>query len=252
MNVRDLYSALALRVPADLSEEWDNDGMMCCPDPERAVKKALFALDVTDAVVAHAVAVGADVIVSHHPLIFSPLSAVTPDDAVAKRVLTLVGAGISVFSFHTRFDRVAGGVNDTLARKLRLTDVAPLGEGEASLGRIGTLREEMPLEDFAEYVKVALGAPAVQALDAYRPVLRVALVGGEGKDFISAAIAAGADTYLSGRLGYHAMQDAPINLIEAGHYYTERAATEALSALVSEIDPQIECEIYTPNPLAFY
>ena len=252
MTVRDLYEALSVRIPSTLSEDWDNDGLMCCPDPDKAVKKVLFSLDVTDAVVAHAVTVGADVIVSHHPLIFAPLHAVTPDNAVAKRVLTLARAGISVFSFHTRFDRADGGVNDTLARKLRLTDVMPLGEGEASLGRIGTLSEEMPLEDFAEYVKVALGAPAVQALDADRAVFRVAIVGGEGKDFISVAIAAGVDTYLSGRLGYHAMQDAPINLMEVGHYYTERAATEALSAMVSEIDPGIQCEIYTPNPLTFY
>ncbi len=252
MTVRELYAALSSRIPPTLSEEWDNDGLMCCPDPDREVKKALFALDVTDAAVAHAVATGADVIVSHHPLIFAPLHAVTPDDAVANRVLTLVRAGIAVFSFHTRFDRAEGGVNDTLAHKLRLTDAMPLGEGDASLGRVGTLPEEMPLEEFAEYVKVALGAPAVQALDADRPVFRVALVGGEGKDFISAAIAAGADTYLSGRLGYHAMQDAPINLIEAGHYYTERAATEALSTMVKAIDSGVECEIYTPNPLTFY
>lgn len=252
MTVRDLYEALSVRIPATLSEEWDNDGLMCCPDPDREVKKALFALDVTDAVVAHAVKVGVDVIVSHHPLIFAPLHAVTPDDAMANRVLTLVRAGIAVFSFHTRFDRVQGGVNDVLARKLRLADVVPLGEGEATIGRIGTLPEEMPLEEFAEYVKVALGAPAVQALDADRAVFRVAIVGGEGKDFISAAIAAGADTYLSGRLGYHAMQDAPINLIEAGHYYTERASTEALSVLVKEIDSGVDFEIYTPNPLTFY
>ena len=252
MTIRELYEALDERIPSALSEDWDNDGLMCCADPDQAVKRVLLALDVTDAVVSYAVDSHADVILSHHPLIFAPLRALAPDDPVASRLLTLVRAGISVFSFHTRLDRVAGGVNDTLARKLRLDDVAPLGEGDASLGRIGTLPEEMPFEEFAEYVKVALGAPAVQGFDARRTVARVALVGGEGKDFVSDAIRAGADTYLSGRIGYHVMQDAPINLMEAGHYYTERAVVETLSAWVKELGSDVECEIYTPNPLTFY
>ena len=252
MTVKELYSRLAQRIPPSLSEVWDNDGIMCCPDASREVKSILFALDVTDDVVAHASDVGADLIISHHPLVFKPVSSLTEDEPVARRLISLVRAGISVFSFHTRLDRVAGGVNDVLARKLRLTDTLPLGEGEASLGRIGTLSEEMPLEDFAEYVKIALGAPGVSVWDAGKSVSRVAIVGGEGKDFIEAAVMAGADTYLSGRLGYHVMQDSSVNLMEAGHYFTERAVTEMLRDLAKEIVPEAKTEIYTPSPLAFY
>jgi len=252
MTVKELYEAFTKRLPPELSEEWDNDGLMCSPDLSHRVEKILFALDVTDDVVVHAAECGADVIISHHPLIFAPLHALTEETPVSRRLLALLRHGISVFSFHTRFDRAVGGVNDVLARKLRLTEVASLGEGEASLGRIGNLPYEMPLAEFAEYVKIALGAPCVQAWDADRTVSRVALVGGEGKDFICAAQEAGADTYLSGRLGYHNMQDSAINLIEAGHYYTERAATEALRDLANEMYPEIKTEIYTPNPLAFY
>lgn len=252
MTVRELYDALSLRISPALSEAWDNDGLMCCPDPDRCVSRVLFALDVTDAVITRALETGADVIVSHHPLVFSPLRAVTVDEPVSARLIALVRAGVSVFSFHTRFDRVLGGVNDVLASKLRLFDVVPLGEGEASLGRVGTLPHEMPLAEFAEYVKIALGAPCVQAWETGRPVHRVALVGGEGKDFVFAAAAAGADTYLSGRIGYHHMQDAPINLIEAGHYYTERPAMEALAEMTAELLPTAKTEIYTPNPLRFY
>ena len=235
-----------------MSEIWDNDGLMCCPDPERDARCILFALDVTDDVVAYALSIGADVIISHHPLVFSKLSSLTTDNPVAGRLIRLVQAGVSVFSFHTRFDRVMGGVNDVLARTLGLSDVMPLGEGEASLGRIGILSDEMTLAEFAEKVKRALGTPFVQAWDASRPVRRVAVVGGEGKDLISAACEAGVDTYLSGRLGYHAMQDASINLIEAGHYFTERPAVLALEALVKELLPSARTEIYTPNPLCVY
>lgn len=252
MTVKELYTAFTGKIPVSLSEIWDNDGLSVCADPTREVRRVLIALDLSDAVARYATKTHADVIVTHHPLIFSPLSALTTDDPIARRALYLVRKGISAMSFHTRFDRFSGGVNDTLAEKLRLSDVCVLGEGEASIGRIGTLPSEMTLSGFADYVKIALGVPFVTACDAHRSVRRVALVGGEGKDFIGAAIAAGADTYLSGRLGYHVMQDAPINLVEAGHYYTERAATEALLRVVSEIAPDLECEIYTPNPLTVY
>jgi len=159
---------------------------------------------------------------------------------------------VSVFSFHTRFDRVEGGVNDVLAEALSLSDVTCLGEGEASLGRIGSLSSPVSLAEFAQTVKHALGTPFVQVWDAERPVFRVAVVGGEGKDLIEAARAAGADTYLSGRLGYHAMQDAALNLMEAGHYFTERPSVSALESLVKALLPKVETEIYTPNPLTVY
>ena len=252
MTVKELYAALSEKIPASLSETWDNDGLSVCADPDKTVGRVLFALDLTDAVARYAAKTHADVIVTHHPLIFAPLSSLTTEEPIARRALYLARKGISALSFHTRLDRLSGGVNDTLASKLHLKDVTVLGEGEVSLGRIGTLPCAMSLTEFAERVKRALGVPFVTAHDAKHPVFRVALVGGEGKDFISAAALAGADTYLSGRLGYHAMQDAPINLIEAGHYYTERAATEALLRIVKEAAPSLETEIYTPNPLSVY
>ena len=252
MTVRELYTLLSERFSPSLSEIWDNDVLMGCPDPEGAVSRVLFSLDVTDTVVERAIETGADVIISHHPLVFSKLSSLTTDTPVGRRLVRLTRAGISVFSFHTRFDRAEGGVNDVLARLFHLSDVVPLGEGEASLGRVGILPEVMTLEDFAESVKRALGTAFVQVWDASRPVSRIAVVGGEGKDLIDAARHAGADTYLSGRLGYHAMQDAPINLIEAGHYYTERPSLSALEEAVKTVLPTVKTEIYTPNPLDMY
>lgn len=252
MTVHELYDALSHKIPKALSEPWDNDGLMCCPVGERTVTHAIVALDVTDAVVEHAIATGAELIVSHHPLIFAPLRSLGGQTPIERRVLRLASAGIAVFSFHTRLDRVEGGVNDALASQLRLEDVAPLGEGDASLGRIGTLPEKMTVEEFADYVKIALGVPFVQAADACRPVFRVALVGGEGKDFIKAAEAAGADTYLSGRIGYHNMQDSPLNLFEAGHYFTERQVTVALAEMLEAVGFAGKVEIYTPNPLTVY
>ena len=250
MTVNALYAAFEDRIPIALRAEWDNDGKMCVRNGERQVEKALFCLDVTDEVVARAKETGADLIVSHHPLIFAPLSALTEEDAVSARVLALAAADIAVFSFHTRFDAVGGGINDGVCKLLSLTDVAPFGEG--GIGRIGTLADPLCTEDFCALVKERLGAPVLSVADAGKPVRRIAVLGGEGKDEIGAAVASGADAYLSGRLGYHAMQDCPITLVEAGHYYTERHAAALLCEIAKEICPTLVCEIYTPNPTMLY
>lgn len=222
MTLRELYSALCARYPAALSAEWDNDGLMCSPDPDREVRLVLCTLDVTEDAIEEAIRIGADVILSHHPLIFHPLTAVTPDEAVGRRVLRLVGAGISVLSFHTRADAAVGGVNDLLCDALGIA--APIAFGEGDIGRVGTLSEAMTVSDFAAHAKAVLGAPTVLFGDAGIPVCRVAVVGGSGKSEIAAAIAAGADTLLSGRLSYETVNEARelgINLLEAGHFYTE-------------------------------
>lgn len=222
MTVRELYAALAARYPSALSVEWDNDGLACSADPERAVGRVLCVLDVTEGAIDEAIRIRADVILSHHPLLFHPLSSVTPDESVGRRVVRLLGAGISVMSFHTRADVAVGGVNDLLCGALDIPSAEAFGEG--NIGRVGMLNAEMTAKNFAEAVKKALGAPFVLCGDAGLPVRRVAVVGGSGKSEISAAIKAGADTFLSGRLSYETVNEAKekgINLLEAGHFYTE-------------------------------
>ncbi|MBQ7377639.1 MAG: Nif3-like dinuclear metal center hexameric protein, partial [Clostridia bacterium] len=113
-----------------------------------------------------------------------------------------------------------------------------------------TLDTPTPLADFANQVKERLRAPHLLVGDAHRPALRVALVGGAGKDSIAAAIAAGADTLVSGELGYHALTDAEsygINLVEAGHYFTEQQILTRFGALLSELAPELPYEIYDSN-----
>jgi dinuclear metal center YbgI/SA1388 family protein len=223
---------------------------MCCPDGDREVKRALVVLDVTGEAVERAIRGGYDLIVSHHPMIFGGLKSVTDGDAVAKKVIDLVKNGVSVMSFHTRLDAVEGGVNDTLSALLGLVDVEIFGNAGETIGRVGTLAQETSLADFATEVKSALGAPFVLVSDAGRPVRRVAILGGEGGDDVEAARASGTDTYVSGRLGYHKMTDAPdgdINLIEAGHFYTEQPVCHVLAKMISEADGKIQTEIFVSN-----
>ncbi len=248
MTVKELYDRLSKRIPPELSEEWDNDGIMCSSDLSCEVNRVLIALDVTDEIVDYAISRGFDLIVSHHPLIFKPLTSITEEHHVARKVIRLVSNNVSVFSFHTRADKVKGGVNDILADVIGLVDVVPFGEG--NLGRIGTLPTETDLDVFASDVKESLSCDCVRVADAYNSVKRVAVVGGDGKDYVTQALEAGADTYVSGRLSYNVMEEAGemgINLIEAGHYFTEFPVTEFFASLIVGIDANITVEIEDSN-----
>ena len=247
MTVNELYAKLNERIPSSLSCEWDNDGLMCCSDGAREVKKVLVCLDVTADAVTQAINDGIDIIISHHPFIFKGLKSVTENDFIPQKAIELIRAGVSVMSFHTRLDAVCGGVNDKLASLLGLVNTAPFGEG---IGRIGELSEVTDGVSFAKKVKEVLSAPAVFLADSKKPIKRVAVLGGSGDDFISEAIMLGADAYVSGELGHHPMTDAPdmkITLIEAGHFYTEQPVCEVLCDMIKKIDGSVDCEIYNSN-----
>ena len=241
MTVRELYEYLNKRIPSALSCEWDNDGLMCCPKAEREVKKVLVTLDISAEAVKLAMKNGCDVILSHHPLVFKPIKSLTTDSGVSSKLIKLVQNGISAMSFHTRLDVLPGGVNDALAEKLGLKDVEPFGDDGVMMGRVGTVSANS-LENFAEFVKNALGAPVV-FYNGEKEVHKVAIVGGSGGDFISAAKRCGADTFVSGTIGYHDMADTKengINLVEAGHYFTEAPVLEYLGDMVNDADKNIE------------
>ena len=249
MTISELYRALHERYPKSLSCPWDHDGMMVSVDPERTVKKAVLSLDATDETIREAAEIGADVLVTHHPLLFRPLESVTPLTLSGRRVLLALRGGVSVFSFHTRLDAADGGVNDALATALGLAVTEKFGDEESpSLGRIAVLPEPMGADAFAAHVKSALGAPTVQ-LTGNRPVQKIAIVGGDGKDFIMPAILAGADTLLTGAASYNTALDAPasgLNVIEAGHYYTEAPVLHVLAEVIHELSGA-ECTVINSN-----
>ena len=248
MTVYELYEKLNIKIPSSLSCEWDNDGLMCCPRPQCDVSRVMICLDVTAEVVDVAVREGYDVIISHHPLIFKGLKNLSGEDCVSRKAMELVAEGVAVFSFHTRLDAVSGGVNDTLSAILGIKDVSPFGED--SIGRVGTLEAPCEPDVFAAHVKERLGVDFVRYSKGSEMCHRVAVLGGEGGDDIAQAKAAGADTFVSGRLGYHNMTDAPqmgITLIEAGHFYTENPICKVIKGMVEGIDPNISCDIFYSN-----
>lgn len=248
MTVKQLYQKFAERIPEELRESWDNDGIMCCADGTAEIYRALVTLDVTEEIVDYAIERGFDLIVSHHPLIFKPLSSIDEENHISRKLIKLLCSGVSVFSFHTRADKLVGGVNDRLADLLGMYDTKPFGEGD--LGRVGTIDEPMDIQDFAYRVKQLTGSDVIRYVDSYNDVHTVAVVGGDGKGYVKAAIAAGADTYISGRIGYNVMEEAAemgINLIEAGHFFTEQHITEFFRELLIDFDPNIYVEIADSN-----
>ena len=255
MTVRELYARLNELIPSSLSCEWDNDGFMCCSDGDRKVKKVLITLDVTSKAIEKAINEEYDVIISHHPFIYKGIKALDGENAVSANAIKLIKAGVSVMSFHTRLDALSGGVNDTLCKLFGLLDVDTVFEEGIPLGRIGSLKEEMSAEDFAKKVKEILGAPAVILGDAGIPVHRVGILGGSGKGSIEVMMNAGADTFVSGRLDYHPLTDYPndaahpINLIEAGHFYTENPVCKVLADMVRNIDNSISCDLFYSNTI---
>ena len=247
MTVKELYDKLNATVPTALSAAWDNDGLACLPDATREATRVRVALDITDDVVKKAIDGGFDAIVAHHPLLFRGIKALDGDTPLSAKLVRLVRAGVAAMSFHTRLDAAKGGVNDTVAALLGLLNVEVFGTEElGEIGRIGKLAAPHTARTFAEYVAKKLNTSAVLLVGGDREIRTVALVGGEGGDLLDAAMAAGADLFLSGRVGYHRMLDAAesgISVIEAGHFATEAPVCERLAELVNEIDPDLGVEI---------
>lgn len=243
-TVTGLYKYLNEKIPSSLSLDWDNDGLMCCPEPDREVKKILCTLDVTPGTVDYAAEHNFDVIISHHPVIFSPVSAL-----VSPKLIKLIKCGIAVMSFHTRLDIIAGGINDLLAAMLDLRDTVPFADGA---GRIGTLASPVEFTIFCGNLKNTLGADRINAVKATQTVHKVAVVSGSGGEFIGDAAALGADTFISGECGYHRLLDAKeagINSFETGHFFSERHAAGYLKELISERYSGITAEIYEKNEI---
>lgn len=208
--------------PPDLAEEWDNVGLLVqCGQKASSI---LVALDITPAVVQEARQKNCQLIVAHHPVIFSGLRRIGPADVAYQ----LVQAQISALCAHTNLDAAEGGVNDVLAACLGLQDVQPFAQ---QLGRVGTLAAPMPMQDFAALCARQLGT-AVQCVNTGTQVQRVAVVGGAGKDFLQQAAQAGAHCFVTGEAGHHTALDAAqlgINLIAAGHFSTEHLVVQPLA-----------------------
>ncbi|MCL2563508.1 MAG: Nif3-like dinuclear metal center hexameric protein [Oscillospiraceae bacterium] len=246
-TVTDIFTHLNTIAPVAMKMDFDNVGHLVGRG-DAEVRRVLVALDITDAVIDEAIELGAQLIVSHHPIILNPLRQVTDADLTGRQILKLVRHDIAAICMHTNLDAAEGGINDVLAERLGLCDTEilwQLGELDGvpyGLGRIGTLSAPADMAVFLPRVQAAVGSAGLRYHDAGRPVYKVASMGGSGGDLVSAAMAAGCDTYVIGEAKYHAFLEARelgINLIEADHYCTEDVISVPLRDTIRAAFPEV-------------
>ena len=229
MKCFEIIEQLELHSPASYAEEWDNIGLLV-GRRDKEVKTIYIALDATDDVIEEAVSLGADMLLTHHPLIFRKMSRITTDDFIGRRVYKLIRNDISYFAMHTNFDVM--GMADAAADELLLQERQVLNvtyEDDISkegCGRAGCLKARMGVADLAEFVKQKFHVPNVRVFGDLGDIAKkVAVMPGSGGAYIKDAINASVDVMITGDIDHHEGIDAVaqgINVIDAGHYGIEK------------------------------
>jgi len=266
MNCEEIIARLEEEYPLDYAMEWDNSGLQV-GRRSRDVRKIFVALDADEETISEAVEFEADLLLTHHPLLFHSIRQVNDDTFIGRRILAMIEHEITCYAMHTNFDVLGmAGMN---RRQLglehcRVLDVTRENEGvEEGIGRVGELREPMTLQETARYVRNSLQLQAVRCygLPADDPgsdgeedgqdreekeplIRRVAVCGGSGKSVVQAAIREGAQVLVTGDIDYHTACDAlaqGLHVIDAGHYGTECGFIEFMVQKLGRLFP--DCEV---------
>jgi dinuclear metal center YbgI/SA1388 family protein len=235
VNIGRVVAAIEARYPPSTAEEWDRVGLVV-GDPDQTVRTVLLAVDCVQATVAEAEAVGAQLMVVHHPLLLRGVHSVATTTYKGSLVHRLIRAGIGLYTAHTNADVALPGVGDALAARVGLHDVRPLRSDVPHPGRVGRLDPPLPLRALAEELARRLPATAVgvrAAGDPDRLIRTLAVVGGAGDAFLADATAAGVDAYLTSDLRHHPASEhidggGPA-LLDAPHWATERPWLDVLA-----------------------
>lgn len=241
-KVKDFYGYLNSIAPFETQEDWDNSGMLV-GDMDAEVKKVAVVLDITHEEIKKAKAIGADLIISHHPVIFNPIKSVTRGSVPYE----LVASSINALCCHTPLDIADGGTNDSLAKLLGIE----VTRTEDPILRLGTV-EPTTAENLAGKIAKTLNTK-VRYADAGRKIEKIAICTGAGCSLIEAA--GEIDAFITGDASHHNFLDciqAGITLIAAGHYKTEIVVVPVLVKKLQTQFPDIEIiDIKQENPIKF-
>lgn len=250
-TVQTILDYLETIAPLSKKMEWDNCGLLCGRS-QKEVKKILIALDPFEAVAQEAVDISADLILTHHPLIFRPRYTITDCDSIGRTIMLLNRNDIAAINAHTNLDVAPEGVNSVLAEKLGLSNIEVIAPTETDecgrqwgLLHAGTITE-MPLEAFLSLTKETLGTPVLRYASCGKNVKKVAVGGGACAGELMEAAAFGCDTFVTSDAKYNDFWDAAdagINLIDAGHFYTENPVCTLLMRKMQEQFPEISVSI---------
>lgn len=255
MNVREITEVLRREYPEKYFEKWDSAGIQV-EFKEREVRKIIVALEADDYVTDEAVKIGADLIVTHHPLIFSGLKSISDGDVVGRRVMKLVSAGVSLYSMHTNYDNLFMGRDAAEVMKLTDSEVFIEGMDGYGIGMVGNLPREMSVSELCGYVKNVFNLKTV-ALYGHKDerVSRVAVVPGSGKEFYPDALKRGANVLITGDVSHHFGVDAVMagcSIIDAGHYGLEHIFVDIMGERLGRLFKDADIvKILSDNPIEY-
>ena len=255
-SVKDILDFLDDKAPLDTQLDFDNAGFLC-GDAAAEVTRVLVALDITDGVVAEAADFGAELIVSHHPVCFTPMKSVTTDDLTGRKFAAMLKGGISAICMHTNLDAAPGGVNDALCAALGAENLGLLAPEHDTMSRLCRFAEPMEYADFLAHVKTALKANGIRCAGPEKRVQLFGVCGGAGADFIPDAAARGCDAYITADVKHHQFLwagELGIALVDAGHFSTENVVVPVLAGWLRERFPALEVKIAASygQPERFY
>ena len=277
MKIYQVVDALEQYAPLPLQEGYDNAGLQVGLTEAVEVSGALLCLDVTEAVVDEAIQKGCNLIVSHHPLIFRKLARISDENYVQRTVMKAIKNDIAIVSMHTNIDAATGGVNFKIAEKLGLRNVRFFGGekevngvkgGEGVMGEIADeaieassdlkerFSEGIAADDLILMLRDRFRVESVQCNELLRrPIRKVALCGGAGSFLLDAAIAAGADAFITGEMHYHEFfgHEQEIQICVIGHYQSEQFTSEIFQSIIGEKCPGVKCYIseINTNPILY-
>lgn len=251
MHIRQIIGALEDFAPLALQDSYDNAGLQIGLTKDAETSGVLLCLDVTEEVIDEAIELGCNMIVSHHPLLFMPLKSISGKNYIERCVIKAIKNDITIYAAHTNLDSAKNGVNYKIAEKLGLKDIEwlkPKEGADAGEGIIGKLSSPMQKDEFLTSVKEIFGVDALR-FNGWngKQVSRVAVCGGAGNFLIPTAISKGCDTFITGEIGYHRFfgHENEIQLLELGHYESEKFTIEILRNIITSIDNNIQ--VYITN-----
>ena len=245
MKIKDIAAALEEAAPLSLQEDFDNSGLLV-GDPEAEVRSALLCVDITEAVLEEAVSVGADMVISHHPVIFHPLRHITGSTYIERVVAGAIARGIALYASHTNLDSAPDGMSHRLGNLLGLKNVSIMVPSLSSCrdmagsGIVGEPGTESGMMEYLSYIKSTLGLKVLRYSSITRQrVTRVALCTGAGGSFMNAAKASGAELYISSDFRYNNFLDADRDMViaDVGHFESEYCAIDLLYDIIRKKFP---------------
>lgn len=260
IKVNNIINEMELLAPTYLKEDFDNVGLMV-GDKNKEVKKVLLALDCTLKVIEEAKKENVDLIITHHPLIFKRPSSITTDTLQGKKIIELIKNDISLYSSHTNLDSVENGLNDIIVSILGFDNSKILEKNKrddkAGLGRIVSLNESIQLEDLISKIKKSLNINNLRVVKGKDKVNKIAIINGSGQDFISKAVALGADCIITGDTTYHFASDykeMEISILDVGHFASEQITFFNVMENLKEKFKDVEFITSTveEDPFSFY